>query len=135
MAVVLIWGLLGSDRNPPSGESSPQVAVPTPSAEAPNLPGSGRPERLYSIPLYRLNGLSPSTQPGTGLEVWVSWSGKVLDDPKLQRLIPRVLLESIESGPSPEAPSIVTLRVPDKQIPNLIWAELFGEIAIATRPD
>ncbi|MPZ69247.1 MAG: hypothetical protein GEU71_06910 [Actinobacteria bacterium] len=135
VAIVLIWGFLGSDRPPRAAPPAPKPANSTPAAEAPEPREDGVSERLYSIALYRLNGLSPAALPGTGLEIWVSWSEKVLDEPKLQRLIRRVTLEGIEVGPSPEAPSIVTLRVPVKEIPNLIWAEFFGELAVAARPD
>lgn len=135
-ALFLIWSMIDSEAPSASPDSPASELAASTASDNPSIAPEADPSRrLYSIALYRLNGLSPTALPGSSLEIWVSWSEKVLDEPKLQRLIPRVTLERIEPGPSPEAPSIVTLSVPEKEIPTLIWGELFGELAVATRPD
>ena len=98
-ALFLIWGIIDTESPSPPSPPAEELVASTPSETTPNAPKSDRSERLYSIALYRLNGLSPNTLPGTGLEVWVSWSKRVLDEPKLQQLIH----ESRSRGSTPDS--------------------------------
>lgn len=147
LAPVVLLGLVWKTTAPQSVAAEPStVAAPyeTPSPmEAVEVPAEGDASapapggertRLYAIALYRLKGISESTAPGTNLEIWVSWTPDGSQEPELQRLINHAVLELIEPGPVPEAPAIATLRVGVKDIPNLIWGEMFGELAAAIKP-
>ena len=128
-------GAPGQDRPavPPADDrESPQAVEPDETGEVspPSAPG-----RLYSIGLYRLKGLSPMADPGTTIEIWVSWSPEASEEPKLQKLVRRATLVAIEPGAVPEAPQVATLSLPVEDVPQLIWGEIYGDLAVAVLPD
>jgi hypothetical protein len=86
--------------------------------------------------LPELEGLPPSTSPGTEIEIWATWEPPVTKRLKVQRLIPRAtvskILPSIEPGP----PTVV-LEIERRYIPDIMFGDRFGALSVvlASRTD
>jgi hypothetical protein len=90
--------------------------------------------RGYALPVAELAGLPGHAPPGTQLELWVTWDPPVTDKPKLQRLIPKVVLEKIAPAVTPDGPDAAILLVPEKKLPALVYADRYGAISVALLP-
>ncbi len=111
-----------------------QTSTVTPEPAQPEMgasPAGTRGTRLYSIAMFRLQGLSPETPPGTEVEVWVSWKPKNPGTPQMQLLVERASVESIEPPMSDGSPPIVTFRIDKRSVSDMIWGEMFGSLAVA----
>jgi hypothetical protein len=90
----------------------------------------------YAFLLPELEGLPPSTSPGTEIEIWATWEPPVTKRLKVQRLIPRAtvskILPSIEPGP----PTVV-LEIERRYIPDIMFGDRFGALSVvlASQPD
>lgn len=90
--------------------------------------------RAYAVPLPELQGLAPNTPAGTFLELWATWDRPLTDEPRLQRLIERVLLEQIAPAVTPQAPDVVMLRVRPRDLGDLLWADQYGRLSAVVLP-
>jgi len=83
----------------------------------------------YAFLLPELEGLPPSTSPGTEIEIWATWEPPVTKRLKVQRLIPRAtvskILPSIEPGP----PTVV-LEIERRYIPDIMFGDRFGALSV-----
>jgi hypothetical protein len=87
--------------------------------------------RGYALPVAELSGLPADAPPGTELELWVTWDPPVTEGPRLQRLIPRVVLEKIAPALTSDGPDAAILFVPQKKLPDLVYADRYGAISVA----
>lgn len=87
--------------------------------------------RGYALPVAELSGLPADAPPGTELELWVTWDPPVTEGPRLQRLIPRVVLEKIAPALTSDGPDAAILLVPEKKLPDLVYADRYGAISVA----
>ena len=92
-----------------------------------SVPESDR--RSYAISMERLSGLSASSPEGATLELWVTWGPPVTKRPRVQALLQDVLLKQVAAPVTPGGPEVAILLVTDDQIPDLIFAERFGELS------
>jgi hypothetical protein len=83
----------------------------------------------YAFLLPELEGLPPSTSPGTEIEIWATWEPPLTKKLKVQRLIPRAtvskILPSIEPGP----PTVV-LEIERRFIPDIMYGDRFGALSV-----
>jgi hypothetical protein len=123
----------------PADLSSPGVqSPPDPTNEEAVSSSEGNPSlgpapamRGYALPVAELAGLPGDAPPGTQLELWVTWDPPVTDGPRLQRLIPRVVLEKIAPAVTSDGPDAAILLVPEKKLPDLVYADRYGAISVA----
>jgi hypothetical protein len=102
---------------------------PTPAVAPEAAPVS--PERQsYALSEADVTGLPPDAQPGTRLELWVAWDPPITKVPKLQRLLKDVVLERVIPGIVPEAPSTILLSVRAESVPDLLWADRYGNLSV-----
>jgi hypothetical protein len=87
--------------------------------------------RGYALPVAELAGLPADAPPGTELELWVTWDPPVTDRPRLQRLIPQVVLEKIAPAMTSNGPDAAILLVPERKLPDLVYADRYGAISVA----
>jgi hypothetical protein len=90
--------------------------------------------RGYALPVAELAGLPGDAPPGTELELWVTWDPPVTERPRLQRLIPRVVLQKITPAVTSDGPDAAILLVPEKKLPDLVYADRYGAISVALIP-
>ena len=138
-AAVIVAVVVSSWRAPATTEnSSPMKAPPTdPSPNVVTTPsqGIGSPdERLYAVSVPELSGLPPDAPPGTALELWVAWDPPLTKRPKIQLLIPRVTVERIVPGLTPEAPATVMLEVPRRAMPDMLYGDRYGTLSVTVLP-
>jgi hypothetical protein len=83
----------------------------------------------YAFLLPELEGLPPTTSPGTEIEIWATWEPPVTKRLKIQRLIPKAtvtkILPSIEPGP----PTVV-LEIERRFIPDIMFGDRFGALSV-----
>ena len=112
---------------------------PSTGEEAEGQPGASNPVttemRGYALPVAELSGLPGDAQPGTELELWVTWDPPVTERPRLQRLIRRVVLEKIAPAVTPDGPNAAILLVPVEKLPDLVYADRYGAISVALLVD
>lgn len=84
--------------------------------------------KSYAIGLHELKGLAPDAAPGTRLEVWVSWESPVVDEPRVQRLLKRVVLEKI-IAPLTEGPLVALLLVRPDEVGDLLYGHRYGQLS------
>lgn len=117
---------------------APNVAdrpVPAPSAPASPTGGVERSDlRSYAVALPELQGLSPDTEPGAAIELWVTWDTPGDKKPRLEPLIERAVLERIVPPLLPGAPDTALLKVPATDIPDLLLADRYGLLSAAVVP-
>jgi hypothetical protein len=111
-----------SDTTLPSPSRSPQIVV---SGDT-----SGR--VAYSLDLEDIAGLSPTTTPGTAVELWATWSPPITKSPRLQRVVRDAILERVSLPITPDGPIVATFLVEEREIDELLWADRYGEISATT---
>ncbi len=84
--------------------------------------------KSYAIGLHELKGLAPNAAPGTRLEVWVSWEPPVVDEPRVQRLLKRVVLEKI-IAPLTDGPLVALLLVRPGEVGDLLYGHRYGQLS------
>ncbi|MFN2388733.1 MAG: hypothetical protein ABR575_03890 [Actinomycetota bacterium] len=125
-----------SVRSSTPSEAPSQWGRPAPSELAAQPPEAGaRPHGRrapvgYAIAVPELQGLPPDASPGTHLEVWVAWDPPVTDQPRIQRLLPDVVLQRIVAPTTPGAPPVALLLVPRKSMTDLLWGDRYGALSV-----
>jgi hypothetical protein len=109
--------------------SSPSEQVPP----ATSLQGAGE-TRGYALPVAELSGLPGDAPPGTELELWVTWDPPLTKRPRLQRLIRRVVLEKMAPAVTPGGPNAAILLVPVEKLPDLVYADRYGDLSVGLLP-
>jgi hypothetical protein len=88
----------------------------------------------YAFLFPELEGLPPTTSPGTEIEIWATWEPPVTKRLKIQRLIPKAtvtkILPSIEPGP----PTVV-LELERRFIPDILFGDRFGKLSVVLASD
>jgi hypothetical protein len=84
----------------------------------------------YALLESDVTGLPPDAQPGTQMQLWVSWAPPVTKARRLQLLLRDVVLEKIIPGITPEAPATILLSLRAKDVPDMLWADRYGELSI-----
>src|ERR687896_370053 len=108
--------------------SSPQALTPLEGdTEGPDL-------RSYAVALPELQGLSPDTEPGSAIELWVAWDTPRGKKPRLEPLIERAVLKRIVPPLTPGAPDTALLQVPVTDIPDLLLADRYGLVSATVLP-
>jgi hypothetical protein len=111
-----------------SASASP---TPTQSTEVPAaVDTAGR--IAYSIDLDDIAGLSPTTAPGTAVELWATWSRPITKSPRLQRVVRDAVLERVIPPITPDGPTVATFLITEREIDELLWADRYGEISATT---
>ena len=116
--------------------TAPTDASPSPS-ETPQVfvPGSSvltNPEmRTYAVSTFELAGLPPDASPGMTMELWAAWEPPIVETPQFQRILREVTLEKIVPGLTPESPATALLQVRAKDLPDLLYADRFGDLTVA----
>ncbi|MDQ4058253.1 MAG: hypothetical protein M3124_03935 [Actinomycetota bacterium] len=87
----------------------------------------------YAFLLPELEGLPPDVEPGTAIEIWVTWEPPVTKKLQVQQLVPRAkvdeLIPSIEPGP----PTIM-LSLERRHIPDLMYGDRYGALSTVVLP-
>lgn len=116
----------GTDRTPRADGYAVPTSVPSPSPE------TGR-TYSYAIDLLSLAGIPPDLEPGSPVELWVTWSsGQRASQPEkwvtgatFQRIVPAV---------TPAGPDVAILEIPADARRKMVWADTFGLLTLfATR--
>jgi hypothetical protein len=115
-------------RETTTGRAPIVRATPSPSpAPEPDL-------RSYAVALPELQGLAPDTKAGAAIELWVMWTPHAGRKARLEPLIERAVLERIIPPLTPGAPDTALLRVPARDIPELLYADRFGLLSATLLP-
>lgn len=87
----------------------------------------------YAFLLPELEGLPPDVEPGTAVEIWVTWEPPVTKKLQVQQLVPRAtvdeLIPSIEPGPP-----TVMLSLERRHIPDLMYGDRYGALSTVILP-
>ncbi|MGH2701778.1 MAG: hypothetical protein ACRDJB_07355 [Actinomycetota bacterium] len=87
----------------------------------------------YAFLLPELEGLPPDVEPGTAIEIWVTWEPPVTKKLQVQQLVPRAtvdeLIPSIEPGPP-----TVMLSLERRHIPDLMYGDRYGALSTLILP-
>lgn len=88
--------------------------------------------RSYSIPLPELSGLPSDLAPGTPVELWVAWERPFTRGPRVQRLLRDATFERIAPPATAEGMPVAVLSVPSPRLPDVIFADKWGSISVAS---
>ena len=127
----------GLSSQGPAAEKPSTASAPTPVASVPTTEPIDAPARVnqdrvsYAIAVAELAGLSPTSAPGTLLELWVTWDPPITKRPKLQKLLDDVVLDEIAPPVTPEGPQVALLSVARNQLDELLWADRYGSLSAA----
>ncbi|MGH2774392.1 MAG: hypothetical protein ACRDJT_03010 [Actinomycetota bacterium] len=90
----------------------------------------------YAFLLPELEGLPPSTRPGTEIEIWATWEPPVTKKLKVHQLVPRATVAKIIPSIEPGPPTVM-LELERRFIPDLMYGDRFGALSIvlASEPD
>lgn len=115
----------------PPGQPSAAVGTsrPNPPVGTPQSP-AGRPRVEYAIGLHDLEGLAPDTPSGTRLQLWVAWDPPLVKEPRVQRLVDEVVLEKVIPPTLPEGPHVAVLSLRPRQVPRLLYGDLWGRLSV-----
>lgn len=86
--------------------------------------------RTYALPVSELAGLPPDAEPGTELELWVAWDPPVTKEPRVQRLLRRVLLQAVLAPPSRELPAVALIAIRARDTAELIYGDRYGTLSV-----
>jgi hypothetical protein len=114
------------ESSPPGSAASSEGAGAVRSGAAESSPVATRP---YGVEVDE-GGLPPHTEPGSQLELWVSWDRPDPERPRLEKLLPVVTLDALIPAFTPGGPDAAILRVEIPQIPKLIQAERRGTLEV-----
>lgn len=128
-AVLLLWP--AASTPPAPAPSAPPSLLPSPAPAAPPAAALGPARRSYAVGLHELRGLPPSAPPGLRLELWVAWEPPVVDRPRVSLLLRDVILEQIIPPATPEGPSAAVLSVRRRDLVDLLYADRWGNLAVA----
>lgn len=150
--LVLFWRVAGSVSRPENPPSPGMSFAETPSAQliAPSpLPSpiesatlaqravttlgqGGVPTaatRVYAVSLPELAGLPADSKPGTMLELWVAWEPPITKHPRIQRLATGITLDRIVPPVTRDGSPAVLLRIPQKEIPSVLYGDRYGAMS------
>jgi hypothetical protein len=120
----------GDNTRTVGGEPAPTVpAVEASASVQAGVEGSGA-GRFYShaLDLLEVDGLSPDLDPGTPVEIWVTWGhGERVSKP--QRWVTGAVFERIAPAVTPTGSDVVVLNIPADQRRKMIWAG-YGAITL-----
>jgi hypothetical protein len=111
---------------PPS--TTPDAST-TPSA--PSGAGLERSDDWYSyaLDLLEVDGRPPDLEPGTPVEIWVSWSdGGRVSQP--ERWIRKAVFRRIAPSVTSMGPDVVVLDIPAGERAKMIWADGYGAVTL-----
>ena len=143
VVVAILWSLApepeGAGDSPfdpgPVAGSAPVAATGTPVDAYGAYGSTGSPATVqpagwkqYAIGLHELKGLAPNAAPGTQLELWVSWEPPLVDEPRVQRLLRRVVLDKI-IAPLTDGPLVALLLVPPHDVRPLLYGHQYGKLS------
>ena len=131
---VIVLGLgaatiLVDDAEPPAGrerekdETSSNTSAPASTDLA-----------SYAFLLPELEGLPPTTAPGTEIEIWATWEPPVTKKLKVQRLIPRATVTEIIPSIEPGPPTVM-LELERRAIPDLMYGDRFASLSVVLPPE
>lgn len=141
--LLLAWaaaGLLGLSALLLAWPAGTPAPAPTPApAAGPQTPPPGLPpglapgpaRRSYAVGLHELRGLPPDAQPGLRLELWVAWEPPVVARARVDLLLRDVVLEEIVPPATPEGPAAAVLSVRARDLVDLLYADRWGNLAVA----
>lgn len=107
---------------------SPDPAPATAEIDPPP-PGYGK----YSIYTYQLPGLAPDAEPGSKIDIWVTWKPPVTKAPKVQLLVEDVTVQRIALPYDGDGALIADLILEKEDIPDLIYGQRFGSLNATSR--
>ena len=131
------WDLLAVTSTPAPKDPVPApvaVAASTPSPDAPVVVTDTSDRVSYSFDVDDVAGLSPTTAPGTVVELWVTWDRPVVEHPKLQRVVKDAVLERISAPITADGPSVATFLIARSSLEGLLWADRYGTLSASTLP-
>jgi hypothetical protein len=91
--------------------------------------------RSYAVAVPELGGLAPDAPPGTHLDLWVAWEPPVTKRPQFRLLIRGVVLDRIVPPVTPDGPTTALLLVRAARIPDLLYADRWGQLNVTAQPD
>ncbi|MGH2750315.1 MAG: hypothetical protein ACRDK3_05500 [Actinomycetota bacterium] len=137
-AGVLVVGLLAStfvsDRGSSALESEEDTPGRPPGDDA--REPSSRDLANYAFHLPELDALPPTAAPGTEIEIWATWEPPVTRKLKVQRLIPRAVVDKVIPSIDPGPPTVV-LELERRFIPDIMYGDRFGSLSVViiSEPD
>jgi hypothetical protein len=131
LVLVVVGAGAGGDATPPSHASPPPQAHEDAAGVSDEL-APGR--HLYALPLPALRGLPPDVNPGTLIELWVSWEPPLTDEPAVQRLLEGVRVHRLAPAVDPNAPDVALLDVAAEDVPDLIYGDRYGNLNATLAP-
>ena len=140
-ALVLIyvgWDMLAGISASPASPSIEPLATPpasaspvAPTALATPDPAVASSRRSYALALADLPGLSPTTPPGTRLQIWGGWEPPLVKEPAVRKLLDDVILEEIAPPVTPEGPYVAILSIEPKQLKLLVYGDRYLSLSAA----
>ena len=117
----------------PKSRSIYQAAIPTPSPTSSNrdVTSISDGQQEYAIATHELRGLSPDTQPGTTLHLWVAWDPSFVKGPQVQRLLKNATLSRFIESVTPSGPTVAILAVPSAKVADLMYGDLYGRLSVS----
>lgn len=134
LAVIAIGVLLPAwlDGDDPASGDPPHSSRGTSNSSSDRGPASDD-LSSYAFLLPELEGLPPDVEPGTAIEIWVTWEPPVTKKLQVQQLVPRArvdeLIPSIEPGPP-----TVMLSLERRHIPDLMYGDRYGALSTVILP-
>jgi hypothetical protein len=113
----------------------PPVTTPQPGPEAASnvpLPAAGL--RSYALEITALDGLPPDAAPGTALQIWVTWEPPITRSIRVQKLIPEAYVQKIIPNIVPEGPATAMLRIPKRDVADMLYGDRFGRLSAIVLP-
>jgi hypothetical protein len=130
-------GVPAPDGEYSTGPAPPEPGSPPATGDEVSPPADGTESgktRTYAIALHELPGLPPDAEAGTRLDVWAVWRPPLTKDRQVQKLVEGVSLERITPPLTPEGPPVAILRVPEREVDELLFGDRFGELSAAVIP-
>jgi len=128
--IVVVMGL-GASTLLFDGETSKARLAPESGAVAPNEPSPPAATDLasYAFLLPELEGLSPTVEPGTEIEIWATWEPPITKRLKVQLLIPRATVTKVIPSIEPGPPTVM-LELERRLIPDILFGDRFGSLSV-----
>jgi hypothetical protein len=125
----------------PQSESAPvesfRPPVPTPAVQETisSARSAGAEDRSYAVEITALDGLPPDAAPGTPLEIWVTWEPPLTKEIRVQKLIQQAHVQKIIPNVIPEGPATALLRIPKRDVADMLYGDRFGRLSAIVLPD
>ena len=95
---------------------------------------NGKRSYSYALDLLSLNGLPPDLQPGTPVELWVTWRrGEAATQP--ERWVTGASFQRIAPAITPTGPDVAIIEIPFEARRKMVWADTYGLLTLFASSD